>query len=290
MDVHYMMNADWNTSQSTDRQLEAIATDIRESQPLTSPQRDLFTIQSSYEKGSKFDQCFQYLQDILNYSKVRTVRGDGNCYYRAFLYSLCEECCSNQSTALSTTKASDTNTTSDRMNQILQIIRNSINLVESFGYERFTIEMFWEELIEFLQSLPKDFHDELNEENSLSDYATWYLRILTAMHLKSDPDRFLPYLEGSLFDTYSNTSSNNNMDDIISSFCRLEVEPMGKECGMVQVIALAEALGVRVKIEYVDGHDVIPTTHTVGPEDSKIILTLLYRPGHYDILYKETKE
>jgi ubiquitin thioesterase protein OTUB1 len=275
------MEADWKTFQSTDRQLEEIATDIRESQPLTSLPCDLSTLQFTYERGSKFETCLQYLQDSLHYRKVRTVRGDGNCYYRAFLYSLCEACCTTQVTNTTTI----TVITPDRKDTILEIIQNSINLVETYGYERFTIEMFWEELMEFIQSLPKDFHDELNQENGLSDYATWYLRILTAMHLKSDPDRFLPYIEGSfVLDNYNNTQSNM---DLVTMFCRLEVEPMGKECGMVQVIALAEALGVQVKIEYIDGHDVIPTTHTVGLDDSKIILTLLYRPGHYDILYQD---
>ena len=33
---------------------------------------------------------------------------------------------------------------------------------------------------------------------------------------------------------------------------------MGKECGMVQVLALAESMGVKVNIEYLDGRDMIP--------------------------------
>ena len=152
--------------------------------------------------------------------------------------------------------------------------------VESLGYERFTMEMFWEEIIELLQGLGNsslsELHMTLNKENSTSDYCTWFLRVLTAAHLKSDPDRFVHFLDGDYYD--------------IATFCSREVEPMGKECGMVQVLALAESLGIKVNIEYMDGRELVAgklIKHEFGPETSKTVLTLLYRPGHYDILYTE---
>jgi Peptidase C65 Otubain len=57
---------------------------------------------------------------------------------------------------------------------------------------------------------------------------------------------------------------------------------------MIQALALAEAFGVQVKIEYLDGHALVNgklAQHVVGPENAAWHLTLLYRPGHYDILY-----
>ena len=70
------------------------------------------------------------------------------------------------------------------------------------------------------------------------------------------------------------------------------VEPMGKECEMVSVLALAEAFGVQVSVEYLDGRALVNdklARHTFGPESAKIRLEFLYRPGHYDVLYpKET--
>lgn len=60
---------------------------------------------------------------------------------------------------------------------------------------------------------------------------------------------------------------------------------------MVTALALAEAVGVQVKIEYLDGHALVNgkvAQHTVGPESATLHLTLLYRPGHYDILYPIT--
>jgi len=149
------------------------------------------------------------------------------------------------------------------------------------GYDEMAIEVFFESFVDFLEGLTthESMHKELIEENSTSDYCTWYLRVLTATFLKADPARFEPFLEEGYYD--------------IATFCTQQIEPMGKECSMVQVLALAEAFQVHVQIEYLDGRSFIPkvqggsglTMHSFGSQDSSTILTLLYRPGHYDILY-----
>jgi ubiquitin thioesterase protein OTUB1 len=109
--------------------------------------------------------------------------------------------------------------------------------------------------------------------------------------MKSNPDRYLPFL-------LADYELHNCMD--VPTYCSREVEPMGKECGMVTVAALAECLGVKVVIEYMDGRLVKKSNgedavvnHVFGQVDEeeeeekedRICLTLLYRPGHYDILY-----
>lgn len=56
-------------------------------------------------------------------------------------------------------------------------------------------------------------------------------------------------------------------------------------------MALISYLGIKIKILYLDANTVKMEPQTINiPEDAKeeeIILTLLYRPGHYDILYSE---
>ena len=235
----------------TESQLDAIEAEIRRNQPLTSKIQDILSLRKKYVEGSSFDKGVLHLAKT--YRAIRTVRGDGNCYYRAFLYSLCE--------------------TTTELDRIIKVVEESLDHVEECGFERFTIESFWDELLDFLKSLPRDFHNDLNEENSISDYASWYMRILTAVHLKRDPDRFVHFLDEEYLD--------------LETFCRQEVEPMGKECGMLQVLALAESLGVKVEIEYLDGRDCVTTQHSFGPEGAKTVLTMLYRPGHYDILYRK---
>jgi ubiquitin thioesterase protein OTUB1 len=93
--------------QQTQAQLEAIEQDIKDNQALTSQLRDLDSLRHQYDTstGEQEDDIFadaskyfllgiQALQK--KYSKLRTIRGDGNCYYRAFLYSLCEKLLSDK--------------------------------------------------------------------------------------------------------------------------------------------------------------------------------------------------
>jgi len=244
-----------NKYKQTEAQLEAIEKEIKETQSLTSEKLPTDALRTLYDKDSNFDKGVLYLAK--NYRDVRRVRGDGNCFYRALLYGMCESLLIRP----------------QERQRIIAKIQESIDEITKYGYERFTVEAFWEELVELLQNMTEEtLHTTLNEENATSDYATWYFRVLTAAHLKADPDRFVHFIE---------------YPDIIS-FCAKEVEPMGKECEMVQVMALAEMLEVNILVEYLDGRDFESKLHQhqFGPADSKTKVTLLYRPGHYDILYK----
>ncbi len=72
-------------------------------------------------------------------------------------------------------------------------------------------------------------------------------------------------------------------------FCQTEVEQIDKEADQIQIMALLNYLGVGIKIIYLDGNVKSKEAYTVVlPENTKpedIVGTLLYRPGHYDILY-----
>ena len=220
-----------------------------------------------------------------NYTHFRRVRGDGNCYYRALLYSICEVCLKGQAPK-------------EQFSALKDFISTSLKHVCQFGYDENALDMFHEELVDLFDFISastsidsngvdvdeklKEMHARLNEENGSSDYCTWFLRVITAAHLKSDADRFMLFLDAS------DDTVDHYLD--IATFCSREVEPMGKECGMVQVTALAEAMNVRVNVEYLDGRDLAEGSkklmrYEFGP-DGGLEVTLLYRPGHYDILYK----
>jgi ubiquitin thioesterase protein OTUB1 len=82
--------------QQTQAQIEAIEQDIRENQALTSELQDIHNLKQLYKSDSS--KFFALGIDALsqNYSKMRTIRGDGNCYYRAFLYQLSEKLLDNK--------------------------------------------------------------------------------------------------------------------------------------------------------------------------------------------------
>lgn len=69
-------------------------------------------------------------------------------------------------------------------------------------------------------------------------------------------------------------------------FSQQEVEPMYRECDHLHIVALTAAVGVGVRVMYLDrGEGATLVSHDF-PEDKEPIIHLLYRPGHYDILYK----
>ena len=178
-----------------------------------------------------------------------------------------------------------------------------------YGYDEFALEMFQDEFVSLLNSLSNpseraqaDLHKRLNEGGGTADYCTWYLRVLTACKLKSDPERFAGFLcfEDGMTGTAGEYVHNPHLSpsENIAEFCLKEVEPMGRECTMVQVLALAEFMGVTVAIEYLDGrpfeeerglvvHEFAVESEEDGQEGGRkrSKVTLLYRPGHYDILY-----
>ena len=65
---------------------------------------------------------------------------------------------------------------------------------------------------------------------------------------------------------------------------------MGKEVEHMMVEALSEYLGIKLKIEYLDGKpfekELSSVLFNAVDGDEEFDVVLLYRPGHYDILYK----
>ena len=72
-----------------------------------------------------------------------------------------------------------------------------------------------------------------------------------------------------------------------------EVEPMGRESDNIHITALAKAAAVSLRVIYMDRsehsllttHD-FPANDDDNPNTFKPMITLLYRPGHYDLLYE----
>ena len=281
----------------TRAQVESINAQIRATQPLTSKQLHISNLSLLFDPNTNFHKGSKYL--AANYKYYRAIRGDGNCYYRAFLYALCQ-------------KMLSPSTSTEEVKRIQDYAKKSIDEVVERGYDRFTIEMFHDEMVDLLDTVSKakvemqndsnndanaaatataspssssayldSIHDKLIVENGTSDYCVWYLRVITSAYLKKDPERFIHFLDDpTCFD--------------VETYCAKEVDPMGRECTMVGVLALAEAFGVCVHIEYMDGNPLVDNKlakHSFGPEPGSgspsgpVEVNLLYRPGHYDILY-----
>ena len=168
------------------------------------------------------------------------------------------------------------------MERFRTVIVNSKDTLVNLGFSEFAFECFYDELIELLDKLPamtnSELYDAFQEGKGSPDEYTWFSRLLTSANMRIQSERFLPFLD----DTAALTG------DMVS-YLQREVEPMGKECEQVHIIALTDFLGVRCIIENLDGHEFdgsLSLFDTNEDGDPAYTVALLYRPGHYDCLYK----
>ncbi len=144
------------------------------------------------------------------------------------------------------------------------------------GYDSFAIDDFFEALVEQLDLLEANPSIEVLESQIFSDpsvdaYLIAFMRCCCGSYLKAHTEEFQPYVA-------PNFASLEN-------FIRSEVDPMFRECDQLQVVALARAIDVPIKIVYLDRSKGTPTIHVFGNIDSNPFVAMLYRPGHYDLIY-----
>ena len=65
-----------------------------------------------------------------------------------------------------------------------------------------------------------------------------------------------------------------------------EVEPMYVECDHMHITALTTALGVGVRVQYMDRAEGGQVNQHDFPGGVPARIHILYRPGHYDVLYQ----
>ncbi|XP_067680303.1 ubiquitin thioesterase OTUB1-like [Haliotis asinina] len=253
----FKYDPDKNYDEETLAQQRNIEKEITDSQSLVSEQ---LSVEELIEEYAKEDEIYRKKLDDLRsrYKNVRKTRGDGNCFFRAFGFSYLEKLL-----------ADDTD-----MPRFKEIASKSKDELVTLGFPQFTIEDFHETFMDIitqveskcpLPELVTSFNDQ-----GLSDYFVVYLRLLVSGHLQKESDFFINFIEGGR---------------TVKEFCGQEVEPMGKESDHIHIIALTSALGVGVRVEYMDRNEGPTCNHHDFPEGSRPSIHLLYRPGHYDILY-----
>ncbi|XP_013772006.1 ubiquitin thioesterase OTUB1-like isoform X1 [Limulus polyphemus] len=255
----------WNEKCSDDNQDEAILAQEKEIEreiadvvPLIGPLCDLSCLQNEYAEDDKV--YLHKIKDLRNkYQFMRRTRPDGNCFYRAFSFAYLESLQHDKQEYL-------------RFKSVAS--RSKEDLI-ALGFPQFTIEDFHDTFMEVLNKIESQMSEEellniLNDQG-YSDYIVVYMRLLTSGYLRKEEAFFSNFIEG---------------DRTVVEFCHQEVEPMYKESDHIHVIALTLSLGVGVKIQYMDRGESEKVNAHNFPEDVAPRIHLLYRPGHYDILYE----
>ncbi|KAG2290808.1 hypothetical protein Bca52824_037477 [Brassica carinata] len=255
--------------------------------PYVGDKEPMSSLSSEYQAGSPI-----LLEKIKvldsQYVAIRRTRGDGNCFFRSFMFSYLEHILESQDGA-----------EVDRIKVNVEKCRKNL---QNLGYTDFTFEdffaLFLEQLDDILQGGEESIsYDELvnrSRDQSVSDYIVMFFRFVTAGEIKTRAEFFEPFITG-----LSNTT--------VDQFCKTSVEPMGEESDHIHITALSDALGVAIRVVYLDRsscdtgggvtvnhHDFVPvgsgTNEKEEASSAAPFITLLYRPGHYDILYPKVLE
>jgi ubiquitin thioesterase protein OTUB1 len=231
-------------------------------------------------------------------TQLRRVRGDGNCFYRCCLFGLLE----------GAVRAASPLFRRAAVDRARAVFARAKRVMLAVGYQEYVLEdpmMVLKELLDAveepsftLSSLEARFREDANNGGGVA-YVLFLLRMCAASEIISREEFYYPFIIG--------ISPEYAMPASAREYCQNNVEPVASEADHVSVTALCAALSLVVRVAYVDGgapaaaeHDAQPlvTWHEFdGPTlreqtiDSSPIPTnappihLLYRPGHYDLLY-----
>ncbi|KAF7109478.1 hypothetical protein CFC21_109728 [Triticum aestivum] len=168
------------------------------------------------------------------------------------------------------------------------------------------LEPMWEKFQRLhLPGSYSDLHDafvgfilecmEQKQKLSVSGYQEWlfqesqneqkfanillYLRLVTAIEICTEVETFKSYI----------TELGQGMPDAIG-YCLEEVLPVEEDAQQVNLTALTNVLQVPLRVVNIDVSPIEePNIHIIyeSPDSSVPTVTLLYRPGHYDIIYEK---
>ncbi|KAL8680608.1 MAG: hypothetical protein Q9186_003200 [Xanthomendoza sp. 1 TL-2023] len=213
----------------------------------------------------------------LQFSAHRTVRGDGNCGWRALAFGYFEALLQY----------------ADPTRVLGEVARLTSlnNLLESVGYPRDIYEDFTDETLQLLRdtanALPS--HDggaallaSFNDAG-VCNAIIMHFRLITSAWMKTHPESYVHYTE----------------NQSISEYCSTHIEPHAVEIENLGLQACIDAIispaGISVQVLVLDrspGVEVNQLDWPAEPSSANALyiglytIRLLYRPGHYDILYK----
>mmetsp|Transcript_19396 Transcript_19396/g.45113 ORF Transcript_19396/g.45113 Transcript_19396/m.45113 type:complete len:272 (+) Transcript_19396:66-881(+) len=260
-----------------DTDIMAHETELRkavESEPLFGQPISVSVLSEQYTGNAGFLPKIENMQK--RFARFRRTRPDGNCFYRSFLFGMFEQLALHP----------------DRLQVFVSRAKATLDLCIQAGYERMVIEDFYEDFMSCVDMLSgkKDGQDvDMGSadtsagkgalvEQIFADFdgcLVCWARCICSAFLRQRQEDYLAFL--------TNYSS-------MQAFCAKEVDPMNTEADHLQITALSTYFEFPVRVLYLDQSDgEMPAEHAfegAGASASAMSpVYLLYRPGHYDLLY-----
>lgn len=154
---------------------------------------------------------------------------------------------------------------------------------------------FIQPLIDLVSSLVNP-HVSFTVENLTEQFSgdagpsmIYSLRMICGSELVRREEHFTPFVLGMTDEGYD-----------VSTFVQNQVDAIDVECDHIQIVALSDALNIPLRVMYLDNTPMsfmtaegselvshVDFTAELAGEAAKPRVHLLYRPGHYDIIYPD---
>ncbi|KAA8529976.1 hypothetical protein F0562_034420 [Nyssa sinensis] len=225
---------DWANFRDDDimQQQSAIQAEEAVKIPFVGDKEPLSSLAAEYQSGSPI--MLEKIKVLNNqFAGIRRTRGDGNCFFRSFMFSYLEHILESQDR--------------EEVDRITTNVEQCRKTLQSLGYADFTFEDFFSLFLEQLECVLQGneasiSHDELlqrSRDQSVSDYVVMFFRFVTSGEVRKRSEFFEPFILGLTNAT-------------VEQFCKSSVEPMGEESDHVHITALSDALGVPIRVVYLD--------------------------------------
>jgi hypothetical protein len=262
------------------------------------PVMDLFV---EYERGrcaALYDAKLKALSVF--YRAVRRIRGEGNCFYRSFWMGWIERMLENRQRGSSATSVPchpllanpESAQWEARIVEISDRAAQSFKAAGAKALEEELVISATPGFIEVTRGLCRGYADEGEpgllkkaRETDQTAKALRWLRLIASAYMRGKEEDFSIIAIGMGYDS-------------LPAFCDAQVEADCSLADEPQIMALTGALGIAVRVEYLD--DVAypwssrcgPHRHVIRPLEASeasgdsppIAACVLFRPGHYDLL------
>ncbi|KAF4756756.1 OTU domain, ubiquitin aldehyde binding [Perkinsus olseni] len=212
-------------------QLAAIRERESASLPLVSSPSPIQSFTEQLESSKAPDTFIVKLKSLPKETRIRRIRPDGNCFYRAYAFGILQALRDHGREPLP-------NSTTVLLAWFRTLVSTkALERCEKAGYPRFTVEDFMEAFLEEIDKLEgSDTAVEIDSENDA--YIVSFLRCLSSSVMKLHCDEYAPFL-GPEYNT-------------IDQYCATEVDPMYREADQLPIVSLSRFLQFPVEIVYID--------------------------------------
>jgi len=236
--------------------------EIEMSTPLVSEEIPTSILMEDYKSNSEYANSVKQITD--KYKHMKKVRRDGNCFYRSFIFRLFEYICIKNNKAL--------------YEHVIKKIKEAKDLIERNGYDWSFIQDFYNifymefhhcfNSLEACQISVRDYLDKLFSDKEKGNYLIYFVRFCIAAFLKENSFLYEVYVDGPF-----------------GNWITSEVEAIDHEADQIQIMACVNYFEIGVRIEYLHPFKNETMKFPEDKPDDQIFITVLFTPGHYDLLY-----